>query len=209
MPTLSLPSNAVRKVNAASYSVSVDDELVLMTPTVNSAPVVLYDASGHDKTGKILTIRNMDGGSRKLSVTATGGTVDGQAYYIIEPTQCVTFKSDGDDWWVASNDDLTHQIEHTGISGSLTIDWELGKNHVVSMSGSTAFTFSGGKAGGHYNLICWRTSGGAEASFGGDVAWSGDVSPQQATGAGTVDFFAFYFDGDTYIGAGSLYTILS
>jgi hypothetical protein len=209
MPTLSLPSNAVRKVASSSYTVSVDDELILVTPTAHPTTITLYDASGHDKTGKIVSIRNMNAGSEKLRLVAVGGTVDGLAEYIIEPTQMVTVKSDGTDWWVSSNDDLTHQIKHIGISGSYAIDWELGKNHVVSMSGSTAFTFSGGKPGGHYNLICWRISGGAEASFGGNVVWSGNVSPQQADDAGTVDFFAFYFDGDTYIGAGSLYTILS
>lgn len=202
---LSLPSDAVRRVTGVNfYQVTPHDELLLVTPS-GETNVELYSPAIHDRTGKTVFVRNM--GTAKILVTGVACDVDGGADYPVEPSQMVGFKSDGTDWWVSSNDDLTHQIEHVNVSGSVTIDWELGKNHVCSLTGATTFYFSGGKPGGHYNLIVWQTSGGAAYTFGSSVAWSGNVSPDQTTDAGTVDLYAFYYDGDTFIGAGSLYTI--
>lgn len=204
---LTLPADAVRKVNnTTSYVVSRHDELLLVTPSAQTT-VHLYSANGHDCTGKTVAVRNI--GNYKVYLTSNTGLVDGVAFYPVEPSQVVTVKSDGTDWWVSSNDDLTHQIEHLGVSGTITIDWELGKNHVVVLNGGATFLFSGGKPGGHYNLIVWQDGAGGHAfTFGsGNVAWSGNIAPTQTTVAGTVDFYAFYYDGSTYIGAGSLYTV--
>lgn len=204
---LSLPSDAVRKITTSTYAVSLHDELLLVTPS-GETTITLYNPTLHDCTGKEVIVRNM--GSTKIYVTSTSGVdVDGVTTYPVEPSQCVTFKSDGLGWWVSSNDDLTHQIVHQGVSGTVLIDWELGKNHVVVLTGTTIFNFFGGKPGGHYNLIVWQNAVGGHAySFGEVIAWSGNVMPDQTTLAGTVDLYAFYFDGETFIGAGSLYTIV-
>ena len=204
---LSLPSDAVRKVNNTTfYSVSRNDELLLVTPTAQTV-IQLYSANGHDCTGKSVIVRNM--GAVKVYVTTVDSRfIDGRSLWPLEPSQMVTVKSDGIDWWVSSNDDLTHQITLTNNNSICVVDWELGKNQVITLNRTTQFDFSGGIAGGHYNLIIWQNgSGGHGYTFGSNnVAWSGNVLPSNVTGAGTVDFYAFYYDGSTFIGAGSLYT---
>lgn len=215
MPTLSLPSTAIRKITCNTYNVSVDDEVLFVTPTQNAnvffANVTLFDSTSHNLTGRLVIIRNMDAGTRKIRVKTShvGATIDGLTEYIVEPSQMVEFKSDGHDWWVVSNDDLTHQIEHTEVSNTCLIDWELGKNHVVGLVGNVVFDFSGAKSGGHYNLIIWQNGvGNNYYTFPEDkIAWSGNIEPDLVLDAGTVDFYAFYYDGDTYIGAGSLYVV--
>jgi hypothetical protein len=121
----------------------------------------------------------------------------------------ITVKCDGDDWWVSSNDDLTHQIQDTAVGSSLAVDWQLGKNHVTLLTGPVTVSFSGGIPGGHYVLVCWQDgTGGHEITWPVDVAYSGNIAPIPALDAGAVDLFAFYYDGDTYIMAGSLYTVV-
>lgn len=206
--TLSLPSYAVRRVTGVStYEVALHDELLLVTPQAGGTTVELYDGAVDKGTGKAITIRNE--GTARITLTASTGNVEGGASYNIEPTQSVTVKSDGTDWLVTSNDDLTHQVIDTSANGVLTVDWRLGKNHAVTLTEPVTVTFVGGKAGGHYVLVAWQDgTGGHGITWPGDIAYSGNIAPDPAETAGAVDVFAFYYDGDTYIMAGSLYTVV-
>jgi hypothetical protein len=207
---LSLPSDAVRKVNSVtSYDVSFHDELLLVTPSGAQTAITLFSGAVHEGTGRTVSVKNL--GPGRVVLLANSGLVNGESYYTVEVTQVVTVKSDGTtDWLIASNDDLTHQIEHLGATGTLAIDWELGKNHVAQLTGPVTVELTGGRPGGHYVLVCWQDgTGGHGITWGANVAFSGNVTPDPALDAGAADLFGFYYDGDTYIMAGSLYTINS
>lgn len=205
---LSLPSDAVRQVsNTSLYQVSLLDELILVTPSGAQTEIQLYSGAVHTGTGKTVSIKNE--GPGKLVLTATNGTVDGANTYYIEVSQVISVISDGTNWLISSNDDLTHQIEDTSANNILSIDWTLGKNHMTTLTENVSVNLVGGKPGGHYTLVLWQDgSGNNSFSFGNNVVWSGNVTPFSTYTPGSADLYAFYFDGGAYIGAGSLYTIV-
>jgi len=87
---------------------------------------------------------------------------------------------------------------------TITIDWSLGNERVVTMNADTTITFTGGKAGGHYVLVLQQDSTGEhQPTFSANVVWNNDIVPNFVTTGNTKGLLAFYYDGTEFIGAGS------
>lgn len=89
-----------------------------------------------------------------------------------------------------------------GNSGTAdTIDWTTGNKHKSTVTGGVTYTFT--SPSGPANLILKLVNGGSQTiTWPGTVVWSGGTEPSW-TASGT-DIVAFYWDGSSYYGQGSL-----
>ena len=91
-----------------------------------------------------------------------------------------------------------------GNSGvALTVNWNLGNEHHVTMTGNCTFTFSNPVNGGRYVLLLATGAGGFTATWPASVLWSGGSTPTVTATASKVDLFTFIYVASTakYYGA--------
>lgn len=95
---------------------------------------------------------------------------------------------------------------NAGNSGSsLTINYANGAAQLVTMTGSSTFTFSNGITGGAYVLrLVQGGSGSYTVTWPASVVWPGGSPPTLSTTVGEVDLINFYYDGTAYRGSFAL-----
>jgi hypothetical protein len=87
-------------------------------------------------------------------------------------------------------------LKDDGNTGTaLTIDWTLGNEHKVVLTGNVTFTFSNPVDGGRYVLkLKQDATGGRTVTWPGSVVWPGGVAPTITSGANKVDLVTMMYD---------------
>lgn len=84
-------------------------------------------------------------------------------------------------------------------NGAVTIDWSLGNQYELTMTGNTTLTLSGGKEGHTYTLITKQDGTGSRTlTWPASTIWPGGVDGVATSGANSIDVWGFYFDGTAY-----------
>ena len=91
-----------------------------------------------------------------------------------------------------------------GNSGTaLTVGWNTGNIHTVTMTGNCTFTFTApSPALGALTLVLTQDATGSRtATWPASVKWPGGTAPTLTTTASKTDVFNFVYDGTNYFGA--------
>jgi len=104
-----------------------------------------------------------------------------------------------------------YQVDDTAsiAAGAVTVDWDLGRIHVIDMTGqaaNVAITLSNPVEGAHYRLQITSDSGGKVISFVTAIKWPQGENPTNGTsseyylsGDGNIDQVELYYDGANYL----------
>lgn len=92
-------------------------------------------------------------------------------------------------------------VSDGNTSTAITIDWSIGNEHSVTMTGNCTFTFSNPTSGFRLVLVVYTGAGSFAATWPGTVKWPGGVAPVISTGASKTDVLSFFYDGSNYLGA--------
>lgn len=91
-----------------------------------------------------------------------------------------------------------------GNSGAAkTINWNLGNEHELTLTGNVTLTFSNPVNGGRYVMVVKSGAGGFTVTWPAAVLWPGGVAPTITVAAGKTDIIAFQYVASTtkYYGA--------
>jgi hypothetical protein len=85
-----------------------------------------------------------------------------------------------------------------GNSGTAkTLDFDLGNEHRVVMTGNCTFTFSNPVDGGRYVVALFTGAGGFTAAWPANVIWPGNTPPVLTLTASVTDIFTFIYVATT------------
>src|SRR5262245_31439623 len=97
------------------------------------------------------------------------------------------------------------EIDDGNSSATKSIDFAIGNEHLVTMTASCTFTFSGGVDGGRYVLLIKTGAGGFTPTFPATVKWSSATTPTCTTTANKYDLVTLYYTtAGIYLGTTSL-----
>jgi hypothetical protein len=95
------------------------------------------------------------------------------------------------------------EVTDTVVASAVTINWDLGTEHYVSLPSAATLTFSNPKAGGRYVLLLQQGGAGSwTVTWPATVLWAGGVAPTLTTTVGQTDLVTFLWSGvlSKYIG---------
>jgi hypothetical protein len=173
--TVTIPSGADTLVAKTSSDVLTNKTLT--TPILTGVIPLEAATSGHPAlkaSAAILQFRLGDD-SNYAAIAAAGATFN-KTYYS-------PLVSDGN------------------TSTAITIDWSIGNEHSVTMTGNCTFTFSNPTSGMRLVLVVYTGAGSFTATWPGTVKWPGGVAPVISVGASKTDVLSFFYDGTNYLGA--------
>jgi hypothetical protein len=173
--TVTIPSGADTLVAKTSSDVLTNKTLT--TPILTGVIPLEAATSGHPALkASSTTLQFRLGDDSNYAPIAAAGAIFNKTYYS-------PLVSDGN------------------TSTAITIDWSLGNEHSVTMTGNCTFTFSNPQSGMRLVLVVYTGAGSFAATWPGTVKWPGGVAPVISVGASKTDVLSFFYDGSNYLGA--------
>ncbi len=103
------------------------------------------------------------------------------------------------------NGQIWNPLIDDGNSGTaLTIDWNDGNKHLVTLTDNVTLTLDNPKDGGPYLIVLVQDSGGGNAvTWPGTVLWPGGTAPTISVGANAIDLVSLLWLDDLGVYLGS------
>jgi hypothetical protein len=141
--------------------------------------------------GDVTVRKDLAVNGKILTVTFTGDVTIESGESVLIQSEIQVSSAQG---WVSRHD-------LGSVSGAVTVDWALGNNKALTLTGNSTLTFNNPKAGAVYLLEVKQGGAGSfTLGYPGTVVWPSGGAPVLTTTAGRTDLLSFYYTGTAYIG---------